>query len=701
MPYSQRGPLIPRMADEGAVSTAWERFVREQSLAEGGGGLEVRPVVLDSWRRCQLGAVNPESQGAPGVESERVRRLQWQNRDLCDAARPVLDGLRDIFRECGTLVLLSDPGGTILDLHGGSLARSAGEEINLAPGGCWMETAIGTNAIGTAIATGSPVQIHADEHFCVEVKRWTCAAAPILSPLGPARTLLGVLDVSGVKETLHGHTLGLVVAAARQIEGELARRDSVLHARLLAAAMNDFVRYASDCLVLFDHRGRVVRAAGSIQTARERHGVRLPFEVGAQLPALDLALPEIDRRAQRPGWLQSAWLHPVREGESEGQREGELGTLLIIPLASPSRPARQPPGQAPGAGLPGNAPGDPFAEIIGHSDTLLATVARARRIAPLDLPVLLLGETGAGKELFARALHRANPRAAGPFVAVNCGALTRELLASELFGYAEGAFTGARRGGLPGKFEQADGGTLFLDEIGEMPLDMQPHLLRVLQDGVVVRLGDTRERRVNVRIIAATNRDLLTEVGANRFREDLFHRLCVVSLPLPALRERPGDIDAIVGHLNLRLAEKYGCRPKHIAPDILAALRAYRWPGNIRELQNVFEAMFALSEGDGLEDALLPPHLRHPRQIEPPSLPLPEAAPHTPPAEAPRHGAGRLHDLEREAVRAAVANAAGNLSQAARTLGIARSTLYVKLAALKEAPPDGLPTGCVAQPPDR
>ena len=650
MPYSQCGSLVPRIGDEQVVNTAWERFLLDQPLSGG-----VRGVVLDSWQRCRSESIDPASRRAPGAVAEQVRQLQWQNRDLCEAAQPVLDGLCDLLRECGTLIMLCDQSGTILQLNGETRARSVGEEINLATGGCWSEGVIGTNAIGTAIATSAPVQIYASEHFCMDVKRWTCAAAPILDPLG--RTVLGVLDVSGVKETFHGHTLGLVMAAARQIEGELARRDAQLHGRLLARAMDDFSRYGSDCVVLFDHRGRVVRTAGSVQAARELHGVRLPFEVGGQVPGLNLAQPEIDRRRQRPDWLKPEWLHLVKD---DG---GELGTLVVIPLGAAPTPtvvslAR------PAAPV---ADGDAFAEIIGSSEALHNAKARARRVAPLDLPVLLLGETGAGKELFARAVHRSSRRPDGPFVAINCGALTRELLASELFGYTEGAFTGARKGGLPGKFEQADGGTLFLDEIGEMPLDMQPHLLRVLQDGIVVRLGDTRERKVAVRLVAATNRDLLAEVAAGRFREDLFHRLCVVSLKLPALRERPGDIEAVIAHLNGRLAGKYGCQPKNLAPGVLEALLRYRWPGNIRELLNVFEAMFALSEGETIDESLLPPHIAAGVLVAPtPALP-----------------AGRLEEVEHEVIQLAITRANGNLSRAARSLGIARSTLYVKLAAIK------------------
>lgn len=657
MPFSRCGTLIPRIGDEPIVASAWEHFVQDQPLEVAG----VRSVVLASWQRCRSEAVDPARHSAPGAAAERVRQLQRQNRELCDAARPALESLRDILRECGTLIMLCDPGGTVLHLNGETRARSVGEGINLATGGCWNEDVIGTNAIGTAIATAAPVQIHADEHFCLDVKRWTCAAAPILDPF--SRTLLGVVDVSGVKETFHGHTLGLVVTAARQIESELARRDVALHERLLTRAIDHFIRYASDYVVLVDSRGRIVRTNGNAQAARERYDVRLPSEVGGQVPGLNLALSEIDRSCQRLEWLRPEWLHPVKD------HDGMLGTVLVIPLGvRQNRTAvLLPTANTTPAGK------DAFGEIIGESEVLQATKARARRIAPLDLPVLLLGETGAGKELFARALHRAGSRAEGPFIAVNCGAFTRELLASELFGYTDGAFTGARRGGLPGKFEQADGGTLFLDEIGEMPLDMQPHLLRVLQDGIVVRLGDTRERRVTVRVIAATNRDLQKEIAAGRFREDLYHRLCVVSLQLPALRDRPGDIEAIIEHLNSKLAHKYGCAPKRLEPAVRQALLGYRWPGNIRELQNVFEVMFALGDGDIIDTSLLPPTIAQMAQgsfaiSTSTSIPV---------------SCGRLEEMERQAILDAIANAQGNMSMAARALGISRSTLYVKLAAIR------------------
>jgi transcriptional regulator of acetoin/glycerol metabolism len=654
--------LIPRVGDEPIVSEVWERFVQSGSLPNDRMHDVVRDVVRESWRRCRSESVDPARACAPVAGGQRgLTDLRERSRELCDAARPVLDSLSEVQHESGTLIMLIDPSSTILDLDGGSRARSGGERINLAAGGCWVEEAIGTNAIGTALQTRQPVQIFGSEHYCVDVKRWTCAAAPILDVY--RKTLLGAVNVSGIKETFHGHSLGLVIAAAKQIEAALHGHELELQGRLLEQAMDVFVRYPSDCVILFDQRGRMVRSNRRIHAAREMYGVRLPLEAGEQVAALDLSVPAGKQDLAAVAWLRPEWIHPLRS------RRGQIGTLLVIPLtAAPAVRdiARAQTGDAAGA--------EPFADLIGNSAAITTLKAKARRLAPLDLPVLLLGETGVGKEVVARGIHQAGPRAAAPFVAVNCGGLTRELLASELFGYAEGAFTGAKRGGHPGKFEQADGGTLFLDEIGEMPLDLQPHLLRVLQDGVVVRVGDTRERRISVRIIAATNRDLQGEVAAGGFREDLYHRLHVTSLRLPALREIREDIPAIVQQMIRQLAAKYGRAPRTISPEVMDALLRYRWPGNVRELKNVFEAAFALGDGDLIDISQLPPEFgaaNDQQANSPPSTPDPCAA-------------GRLDDLEKRAIAAAIESCKGNLSQAAKSLGISRSTLYVKLSALKE-----------------
>jgi transcriptional regulator with PAS, ATPase and Fis domain len=293
-------------------------------------------------------------------------------------------------------------------------------------------------------------------------------------------------------------------------------------------------------------------------------------------------------------------------------------------------------------------------------------VEKARLLAQVDTPLLLQGETGVGKEIFARAIHQSGPHRPGPFVALNCGGLPRDILASELFGYVDGAFTGARRTGMLGKVEAAQGGTLFLDEIAELPLDLQPYLLRVLEGGEVYPLGSARPRTVQFRLMAATNRDLRGEVGANRFRMDLFYRVSVVSLHIPPLRERTEDIPELVDRFGRDVASREGSPVKRFTPDALNAFALHPWPGNLRELRNVVEAMMLLSETELLGlDAL------------PAEVAVTVASRRG--ASVPEACQSGLDRVERDAIGAAIRLHGGNLTQAARALRISKSTLYLKV----------------------
>lgn len=307
---------------------------------------------------------------------------------------------------------------------------------------------------------------------------------------------------------------------------------------------------------------------------------------------------------------------------------------------------------------------DAFTGIIGASDDLRKAVEVARRLANVDAPVLIHGETGVGKDLFARAIHEAGPRAEAPFVALNCGGLPRELLASELFGYREGAFTGARRGGMTGKLEAAHGGTLFLDEISEMPLDLQPFLLRALEGQELCRLGDNRSRKVDFRLVAACNRDLRLEARDGRFRSDLYYRISVTTLRVPPLRDRIDDLPIVIEHFASSVADRHGHSVKSFAPDTLAALCRYPWPGNLRELRNVVEAAALLTDGNVVTPKDLPSAVR---AAPPPSFPTSVC-----------EDIG-LSKLERDAIAGALEADHGNLTSTARDLGIARSTLYAKV----------------------
>ena len=309
-----------------------------------------------------------------------------------------------------------------------------------------------------------------------------------------------------------------------------------------------------------------------------------------------------------------------------------------------------------------------FGSVLGRSPALLAALATARKAAHGGANILLSGESGTGKEVFAQAIHNESPRRDGPFIAVNCAALPRDLIESELFGYAPGAFTGAQREGRPGKFEAAQGGTIFLDEVSELPLDVQAKLLRVLQEREVVRLGSTRAIAVDARVVTASNRDLQALVERQEFRADLYYRCHVIGVTLPPLRDRPADIALLAQHFLERYAAALGKPVRQIPAEVLAALLRHPWPGNVRELENTLERLVNLSEGDALDVALLslaPAHVARDA--------------HAPTPSTPAASAGSLKDAERQAIVQALRAHRFNVTRAAQTQGIAKPTLYAKL----------------------
>jgi two-component system nitrogen regulation response regulator NtrX len=302
--------------------------------------------------------------------------------------------------------------------------------------------------------------------------------------------------------------------------------------------------------------------------------------------------------------------------------------------------------------------------MIGSSQAFLHAVEEATQVARSDVSVLLAGESGTGKELLAAHIHRESPFASGPFVKVNCAAIPTELIESELFGHEKGAFTGAaalRRG----KFELADGGTIFLDEVGDLHAASQAKLLRILQDGELQRVGGEQPIRVGVRVISATNRRLDDLVAAGAFREDLYYRLSVVPIRLPALRERRQDVGELVAYFLSEFYARNNFRPREIDPDVVSVLERYGWPGNVRELRNVVERMAILTRGERITVESIPLEVRLP--------------------QAPRLPAGlqEIRDsAERERIRQALDQTDWNVAGAARLLGTERTSLHKRLRAL-------------------
>jgi len=620
---------------------AWERFLTDDPH-----GIDpVRNFVVSSWLRSRELGINPRGRAAPlAARGDAMEHLRERHADLLGAAADVFATSAPLFGGSRSLMLLTNPDGIVLDAVGDHQTLDAGQSIHLMQGGDWREDTVGTNGIGTALATRRPAQVHASEHFCEGIKAWTCAAAPIFA-LGTGE-VLGILDISGPTSTYQRNNLSLAVSIARQIEMVMNERASRERMRLLEACLERMTATDVAGLVAIDREGRLVHNSG-----------RLPdlVPLGHRLPGLDTQATVDDWAVSLPAPLRADWFNVIRvDGRA-------IGAVLVIPEKPLARSVAI--ADAAEAG---------FSAIIGQSPELEQALTRTRQLRGKRVPVLIEGETGVGKELFARALH-GEMRDSHPFIVFNCGAVVKELLASELFGYVRGAFTGATSGGAIGRFEQAHGGTLCLDEIGEMPLDLQSILLRVLEDGVIYRLGSGQPHPVDVRLVAMTNRHLLEEVAAGRFRRDLYHRLSVTRIQPPPLRERAGDVPLLIAHFNRQLAARHGVPERLFAEPILALLGDYDWPGNVRELRNLVESLLLMAETEQVTEAEVTDLLER-------SGGHPGAA-----AAGERSGAS-LEDAERAAILQAMRACHGNLAEAARCLRISRSTLYRKMERYGLAP---------------
>lgn len=606
------------------VAREWESYMLSGTLPTDA----VRGTIRASWDRCRERGVDPLSFKAPTLDLTTLSI----DPELAAAARMAVDKISPGLEQTRHLIAICDERGRIFEVGGDRSVIRAALSVNIDRGGVWAEDLVGTNGIGTSLAERRPVQIFATEHFCMGWQDWTCSAAPVLDPAGK---LVGGVNISSHCAPVHPHTLEFTASIAREIEQSLYARFSLRRGALREAFVRFETTYPNAALVAVDRSGAVVAASRRLKRPRNAPGLAIPL---AQLLELVTAGR---RKLSEPLLLPngrevaSEW-HPVLLGQEVA------GMIGVVEL---------PPEQRRREGGPAEPQWDAWEGAPVRSEQMRSLLGLAQRLAATDLPALILGETGTGKEMVARAIHRASGRAAGPFVGINCGALAPDLIASELFGYEHGAFTGAARAGSPGKFELAHGGTLLLDEVGDLPPQAQVALLRVLDMGEVMRVGAVRARRVDVRLIAATNRDLVAAVRAGRFREDLYHRLNTVELLVPPLRERTEDIPALVEFF---LAGSRSGAPVRVAPEAMALLRQHRWPGNVRELRNALQRA-QLTSTDGL--------------IRPENLHLRPAAPE--PAEE-----GGMADSKRRVVLAALEQAGGNVTRAARSLGVSRGTIY-------------------------
>ncbi len=643
------------MRDRELLKVQWDRFITKNEIDPA-----LDDVVKQSWLRSVSYGVNPlQKTGEACISRNELESRLMKKDDLLQFSIPLMESLYTLVQGSGFLVILCDEEGFLLKVKGDSNTLSDAQKMNFKEGFSWSEKAMGTNAIGTCITLDRPLQIYAGEHFSRICQTWTCSASPIHDPEG---NVIGVLNMSGPFDKVHPHTLGMVVSAVLAIENQFRLKEKTQKNEIMQSYLEATINTLPEGVFIVTREGTIIRTNEMLLNTvgldeNNMLGRRMDqvFEheslrnmIAAETEILD---KEIDLMVKTSREMRHVLLNAKPIRSSAGELMGSLISMKEI------KKVRQFINE-----LTGSQAKYSFANIIGNSSCLAACKNEAKLAAVSHSTVLLLGESGTGKDLFAQAVHNESDRRNKPFIAINCGAISRDLLGSELFGYVEGAFTGAKKGGSVGKFEMADGGTLFLDEIGEMSLEMQVLLLRVLQEKEVVRIGGHKVIPVDVRIIAATNKNLEEEVRKGTFRKDLYYRLNVISIKIPSLRKRKEDIELLVRNFTQQLNGRLNKRIKFISPALFEILERYDWPGNVRELQNVLERTIVRSTGETLLPEFLPDELRVElvSETNKDSLPLKE-------------------DVKKQALIRSIQESTGNFKAAARNLGISRSTLYRQL----------------------
>lgn len=602
----------------------------------------VRQVIWDSWHRSVSAGLDPKDGEYRFVTPADLEATLAANRVLIAAAAEVMRGLL-AYNPRGH-INLTDAAGTTLYFCG----------LDLTPvGSRLLESVQGTNCTGLALAEDRLLYVLAEENFGNDLRRrrMHCAAAPIRDAQG--RTL-AMLTLTAEPGWFHFHTLGTVQAAAEAVSRHMALQALLEEQQTVLEVLNEG-------LVVLDERGCI--------KALNRYARQL-FRVGRDLlgsPFQRLGRSELtDEILLRGG-------DGLRDLDCTFELHDRSHLACLVSVCSlgqggrivslrENRRIREITRR-----IVGSQASYTFDTIQGSSRAIQDALHLGRIASRSDSTTLILGESGTGKELFAQAIHNASERCNGPFVAVNCGAIPRDLVQSELFGHVEGAFTGSARGGSAGKFELADGGTIFLDEIGDMSFDAQVSLLRVLQEGEVTRVGAKQSRQVNVRIIAATHRNLSQAVVDGAFREDLYYRLNVLNLTVPPLRMRREDVPVLAQHFLDRCARSLRKSVQGISPEALDILCAYHWPGNVRELENIIERATNLALTERLQTTDLPLEIKQRlRPSVPGRMPEFQAAPD-------------LGTHEMNAIITALKATHGNIRLAAKQLNVSRGGLYNKM----------------------
>ncbi len=630
--------------------TKWKKLHGDPAEREA-----LRPEIRDSWERCYTYGVDRYLR-----ENQYIcTRAELNNyRDkagfLIETSSPILDSLYEFVAGTGFTITLGDANLCIVKVVGfDEEAQAFAKNARLCEGAMWNEELVGTNAGALAIALAKPVNVFGYEHFCLFSHIASCSVAPIIDQ----GKVCGSLGMIAPFNKVSNHTLGMVVAATKHIKYKMAmERAKRYHEILIDSIQEGLFAIDIDGNITFMNEN----CAKGLNVKKDAVIGRSIYEFLGHNQENQYFLNKITsgRRTVDEDFSLVIGRHALHCNvtctplKSSNQDEGAV--IVIRESQRIKRLVRN---------IIGSGAKMTFGDIVGRDPEFLLSLKTANAAASSLSNVLLMGESGTGKDVFAQAMHNASPRRNGPYLAINCAALPRELIASELFGYEEGAFTGARKGGNMGKFELADQGTIFLDEIGDMPLDLQTSLLRVLEEKTIMHLGGIRQIPVNVRIIAATNQDLETMVENNRFRRDLYYRLGVIRIKIPPLRKRPTDTLLLAEHFIEQISRRLGKPLVTLAPEVADVFLRYSWPGNIREMQNVLEGAIELASDGKITYDLISASLMQK------NMDIPDVK-----------GTGAtVYDLEKQMILDYLEKYKYNKTKVASALGMSRRTLYRRL----------------------
>lgn len=618
-------------------------------------------LIEESHKRSEVYGVNKDINHSKTIlTGNELKKVLEVNKELIEISKPYIDMVAESVNDKDFIIILTDKNGCILYIRGAKEIRYELEKLNLKPGAYMDEKNIGTNAMSVAISDDRCIQITAKEHYISIFQSLTCSAAPIHNSRGE---IIGTLNLTGKSNMKHPHTLGLVIFGVKAIENELLRINAKNILNQTYNYMKTVIENVDKGIIIVDTCGKIININElALKILDKKNHNLIDEDINYIIPNFKSIIDRIsnnNERLRREIKLSHDSSYKT-EVIFKGIKHNDKVIGVVVTLTKIKE--KEVESSFTGAFFT-------FNDIIGKSDAIKNVITNCKIIANSPSTILIQGESGTGKEVLAQAIHNYSIRKNNKFVAINCGAIPSNIIESELFGYEDGTFTGGKKGGKIGKIELSNGGTLFLDEIGEMPLDMQVKLLRVLQEGRLTRLGGSKEIPLDMRVIAATNKNLKKEVREGRFREDLFYRLCVIPIKLPPLRERSGDIALLIEYFLRAKSLKLEKEIPKLEEELLEKLLNCNWQGNIRQLENCIENIV------NLNGELSPDFLDEFEDIDKEIKNKNNSIV----AKYQKHRNLNLDFIEREAIINAINYNKYNISRTAKDLGVSRNTLYLKL----------------------